>query len=185
MERMSETTGWVNLTTATAADVPAIVEPLFFEYGEWVAKNLKEEFGITYTDADLRLHHEAFRAELPGLLGPGGRLLVARLDHEPVGVGALRPVDETTAEIKRMYVRPTGQGRGIGRAILTGLVQHAIRKKYETVRLETLRFMTAARAMYRSYGFVETARFDGSEAADTVLDEFTIAMRLELWSEDR
>ena len=105
---------------------------------------------------------------------------MARLDDDPVGVGTLKPVDDTTAEIKRMYVRPAAQGLGVGRAILARLVQDARAEGYATVRLETLRFMTTAQAMYRAFGFVEVPRFDGSEAANTALDPFTIAFELDL-----
>jgi hypothetical protein len=40
--------------------------------------------------------------------------------------------------------------------------------------------MTAARAMYRAFGFVEVAMFEGSEIANTVLEPLTIAMELDL-----
>jgi ribosomal protein S18 acetylase RimI-like enzyme len=95
-------------------------------------------------------------------------------------VGALKPVDETTAEIKRVFVRPAARGLGVGRAILHRLVQDARAEGYATVRLETLRFMAAARAMYRAAGFVEAARFAGSETAGTALDPLTIALELDL-----
>ena len=157
-----------------------VVDQLFREYGEWVATRLQEDAGITFTKADQTRHHDAFRDELPRLLGPRGRLLVARVDDEPVGVGALKPVDNTTAEVKRMYVRPATRGQGVGRALLDRLVHDATAERYTTVRLETLRFMTAAQAMYRDFGFVETPGFDGSEVANTVLDQLTIFMELDL-----
>jgi ribosomal protein S18 acetylase RimI-like enzyme len=174
----------LTITTATATDVSAAVDPLFREYGEWVAGHLEQDIGITFTEADQARHHDAFRGELPRLLGSRGRLLVARLGDNPVGVGALRPVDDTTAEIKRMYVRPAAQGLGVGSAILDRLVQDARAEGYATVRLETLRFMTTAQAMYRAFGFVEVARFDGSEAANTVFDPLTISMELDLADQD-
>ena len=177
----SETVGQpLTVTTATATDVPAVVDPLFREYGEWVAGQLEQDVGITFTEADLARHHDAFRSELPQLLGPRGRLLVARLGNDPVGVGTLKPVDDTTAEIKRMYVRPAAQGLGVGRALLARLVRDARVEGYATVRLETLRFMTAAQAMYRSFDFVEGARFDGSESANTVFDPLAVFMELDL-----
>jgi hypothetical protein len=40
--------------------------------------------------------------------------------------------------------------------------------------------MTMARAMYRAFGFVEVQAFDGSEAANTVLEPLTIFMALNL-----
>jgi ribosomal protein S18 acetylase RimI-like enzyme len=170
----------LSVTRARATEVAEVVEPLFREYGEWVAGRLEQDVGLTFTDADLARHHDAFRGEIPRLLGPRGRLLVARLGDDPVGVGALKPVDDTTAEIKRMYVRPAAQGRGVGRAMLARLVEDARSEGYVTVRLETVRFMTTAQALYRSFGFVEVARFDGSEAADTVFDPLTIYMELDL-----
>jgi GNAT superfamily N-acetyltransferase len=177
----SETVGRpLTITTVTATEVAAVVDPLFREYGEWVADQLERDIGITFTEADQARHHEAFRAELPRLLGPRGRLLVARLGDDPVGVGTLKPVDDTMAEIKRMYVRPAAQRRGVGRAILVRLMQDARAEGYATVRLETLRFMTAAQAIYRTSGFVEVAGFDGSEAANTVFEPLTIYLELDL-----
>lgn len=170
----------LTVTTATDTDVPGVVDPLFREYGEWVAGRLAQDVGITFTDADLARHHDAFRAELPRLLGSRGRLLVARLGDKPVGVGTLKPIDETTAEIKRMYVRPAAQGLGVGRAILARLLQDADAEGYAIVRLETLQFMTVAQAMYRALGFVEVDAFDGSETANTVLEPLTIFMALDL-----
>jgi GNAT superfamily N-acetyltransferase len=170
----------LTVTTATAAEVSVVVEPLLREYGEWVAGRLENDVGITFTDADLARHHDAFRGELPGLLGPRGRLLVARLGDTPVGVGTLKPVDDTTAEVKRMYVRPAAQGLGVGRALLARLVQDARAEGYATVRLETLRFMTTAQAMYHAFDFVDIARFDGSEAATAGLDHLTSFMELDL-----
>src|SRR5918996_388730 len=127
------------VVAVAAPDVSAVVDPLFREYGESVARRLDQDAGITFNDAALARHHDAFRGELPRLLGPRGRLLVARLDDDPVGVGSLKPVDDTTAEIKRMYVRPVAQGLGVGRAILARIVVDARAEGYAIVRLETLR----------------------------------------------
>jgi GNAT superfamily N-acetyltransferase len=173
----------LTVANVTTAEVSTVVDPLFGEYGEWVADHLERDAGITSTEADQARHHDAFRAEVPRLLGPRGRLLVARLDEQPVGVGALKPVDDTTAEIKRMFVRPPARGLGVGRAILRRLVGDASAEGYATVRLETLRVMTTARAMYRAFGFAEVGRFDGSETTNTELDPLTIAMELDLAAE--
>ncbi|HET9141250.1 GNAT family N-acetyltransferase [Actinophytocola sp.] len=170
----------LTITTATATDLSTVVEPLFREYGEWLVGHLERDFGMTLTEADQDRYHDAFRAEFPRLLGSRGRLLVARLGDDPVGVGTLKPIDDTTAEIKRMYVRPAAQGRGIGRAILTRLVRDAGAEGYTTVRLETLRFMTTAQSMYRAFEFVETAKFDGAETANTEFEPLTISMELNL-----
>ena len=170
----------VTVTDARTDEVAAVVEPLFQEYGEWVADRLGQDLGVTFTEADQARHHDAFRSELSRLLGSRGRLLVARLGGHPVGVGSLKPIDGTTAELKRMYVRPAAQCLGVGRALLARLLQEARAEGYATVRLETLRIMTAARALYRATGFVETEPFDGSEVADTPLEPYIHFMELRL-----
>src|SRR4051794_8487928 len=50
-----------------------------------------------------------------------GAFLIAYIDDGAVGCGAMRRQDETTAELKRMYVDPSLRGRGIGRALLEAL----------------------------------------------------------------
>jgi GNAT superfamily N-acetyltransferase len=170
----------LTISRVAATEVPAVVDPLFREYGEWVAQQLEQDVGITFTVAEQDRHHDAFRGELPRLLGARGRILVARLDDDPVGVGTLKPVDDTTAEFKRMYVRPAAQGLGVGRAIFSRLVEDARAEGFTTARLETLRFMTAARAIYGASDFVEVAMFDGSEAAGTVFEPLTTWMELDL-----
>ncbi len=164
----------------TEADFAPWVEPLFREYGLWVLGRLEVDLGLRFGEADLERHHKEFRVELPKLVGPGGRLLLARAGKEAVGVAALKPVDAATAEIKRMYVRPQARGRGVARALLQRLVEDARAEGYRTVRLESLPFMTEAHALYRSFGFVDIKVFDGAEAALSGLEGVTYFMELEL-----
>ena len=160
----------------TGPDVATLVEPLFREYGNWVLGRLQNDLGLPLDEADLERHHKEFRVELPKLVGPGGRLLLARAGDDAVGVGALKPVDAATAEIKRMYVRPQARGRGVGRALLQRLLDDARGEGYRTARLESLRFMTEAHALYRSFGVVDTPHFDGAAAAMSGLEGVTYYM---------
>src|SRR5690242_10678810 len=54
-------------------------------------------------------------------LEPGVQVVIAELDGEPVGCGALRILQDGTGEIKRMFVRPRARGQKIGLAILEEL----------------------------------------------------------------
>ena len=58
----------LTVANVTAAEVSAVIDPLFREYGEWVSDRPEQDAGITYTGADLIRHHDAFGAELPRLL---------------------------------------------------------------------------------------------------------------------
>jgi GNAT superfamily N-acetyltransferase len=79
--------------------------------------------------------------------------VVARLDGQPVGCGALRPMDAATAEIKRMFVAANARRRGVGRAILAELERLAAEHGYRTLRLETGNRQPEAVALYERHGF--------------------------------
>jgi GNAT superfamily N-acetyltransferase len=61
----------------------------------------------------------------------------------------------SVAEIQRMYVQPHVRGIGAGRLLLQQLLSDARAIGYEAVRLESLKFLSAAHALYKSVGFVE------------------------------
>ena len=85
---------------------------------------------------------------------PGsGVFLVARADGQAVGCGALRRLDETTAEVKRMYVEPGARGRGVGAAILDHLETAARELGVDRLVLETGIHQAEAIGLYRRAGF--------------------------------
>ncbi|UNX53288.1 GNAT family N-acetyltransferase [Georgenia sp. TF02-10] len=86
----------------------------------------------------------------------GGEFLVATLGPVVVGMGALRPVDVVTAEVKRMRVLPRWQGRGVGRAVARALEDRAVDLGFRRLVLDTTEQQRAAVALYASLGFVRT-----------------------------
>jgi|SRR3989344_2855412 len=87
-----------------------------------------------------------------------GEFFVVTVDGKLVGMGALRNVDETTAEIKRMRVEPSLQGKGIGKLILDKLVERAKELGYKELVLDVAEIQEAARHLYESRGFLEIKR---------------------------
>jgi ribosomal protein S18 acetylase RimI-like enzyme len=85
--------------------------------------------------------------------------LIARLDKEPVGCGAVRCIDEGTAEVKRMYVAPAGRRRGIARRILAELERSAVDFGYRAIRLETGILQPEAQRLYESCGYKRIGAF--------------------------
>lgn len=83
-----------------------------------------------------------------------GVFLVAALRDIPIGCGAVRLLDATTAELKRMYVAPDGRGKGIGRQLLAALEAEARHLGARRLLLETGPRQFAALALYASSGFV-------------------------------
>ena len=90
---------------------------------------------------------------------PRTAFLVARLGTRPVGCGAIRRIDDTVAEIKRMYVAPAGRRRGIARRILAELERRAAEFGYRAVRLETGIHQHEAIGLYESSGYRRIAAF--------------------------
>jgi GNAT superfamily N-acetyltransferase len=89
----------------------------------------------------------------------GGAFLVAFLDNAAVGCGAVRRLDETTAEIKRMYVDPSLRGRGIGRALVEALEHEARLAGVTTVVLETGTRLASAIKLYETMGYARIPLF--------------------------
>lgn len=103
---------------------------------------------------------QGFERELVALPGdyapPAGRLFLARGESAGIGCVALRRIDDQTCETKRLFVRPAWRGRGVGRMLTEAVIAAAREIGYARVRLDTLDTMTAAVALYRSLGFVDT-----------------------------
>jgi GNAT superfamily N-acetyltransferase len=84
-----------------------------------------------------------------------GTFLVARDGGQAVGCGAIRLLDATTAEAKRMYVEPDQRGKGVGRAVLAGLEAAARQLGVRRLVLETGIYQEAALVFYRHAGFTQ------------------------------
>lgn len=103
---------------------------------------------------------DAELASLPGdYAGPRGALLLARVDGQVAGSCALRPLDAAdypnAAEMKRLYVRKAFRGFGLGRQLVEAVLDAARQAGYDSVLLDTLDDMEAARALYEELGFEE------------------------------
>lgn len=93
------------------------------------------------------------------LTPPHGFFVLATLNGEPVGCGALK-CHPDYGEIKRMWVAPASRGLGIGKRILQRLEALARKRRVPLLRLETNKALTEAQALYRSSGYREVRPFN-------------------------
>ena len=150
-------------TTASALSAPGrhielrcADEPPLIEAARAVFREYQQSLGID-------LCFQGFEAELAALPGdyaaPTGHLLLALVDGEVAGCGALRACSESdypnACEMKRLFVRPAYRGLGLGRLLAQALLDDARRCGYSVVLLDTLDDMEAARELYASLGFEE------------------------------
>ena len=98
-------------------------------------------------------YKESFDELLAEFAAPSGRLLLASFEGQVAGCAGLRRLSSEIGEMKRVYVRPAFRRRGLGRALIEGVIAAARLIGYGKLRLETANFMEGAQALYRSLGF--------------------------------
>jgi GNAT superfamily N-acetyltransferase len=133
-----------------------------------ISRELVEEYAATLgVPLDFQgFEHERWHlAEQYG--PPDGVFLLAHQGDEFIGCGALRRFSETMCEMKRLYVRPSNQARGVGRMMATSLIAEARRLGYAAMLLDTLPSMHAAHKLYTSLGFEPVPAYRVNPVAGT------------------
>ena len=90
---------------------------------------------------------------------PRSVFLVVRLEGKAVGCGALVPMEDEVAEIKRMFVVPGERGHGIAKKILEELERFARDFEYDAIRLETGVKQPESIALYGKSGYYRVPNF--------------------------
>ena len=100
--------------------------------------------------------------DLDALTRPEVTFLTARSQDALLGVGALKQLDDTRAEIKSMHTASVARGRGVGRLLADHIVRLARERGVVWLGLETgtQPEFEAARSLYRSMGFAACEPFD-------------------------
>jgi len=127
------------------------VKKLWFEYLTWGNDQMQNLYGAHPHNPKEAVEQDI--ASIDKFLPPHGRLMLAVYEGKVCGLGSLKSINPEIAEIKRMYVDPTFRRIGAGRAILESLISEAKKAGYKKIRLDSPRFMEAAHALYRSFGF--------------------------------
>jgi GNAT superfamily N-acetyltransferase len=125
---------------------------------------------------DFALDFQDFEDEMDALPGPyaapDGTILLAEIDGSPVGVVAVKSLDDDgVCEMKRLYVQPDHRNDGVGRALGEAILNVARDLDYDVMRLDTVESMTAARSLYRSLGFEERSAYYHNPLPDVVYME--------------
>jgi ribosomal protein S18 acetylase RimI-like enzyme len=120
---------------ALAGDVE-LVRALFREYAESLGVDLS---------------FQGFEDEVAAL--PAGYDVVLLAGDE--GCVGVRSFADGVCEMKRLYVRPSARGTGLGRTLAIAAIEHARELGYRSMRLDTMPSMGAAQALYESLGFAE------------------------------
>lgn len=144
-------------TEADIRDARAI----FREYEQWLG---------------LSLCFQSFEdevASLPGIYAtPDGRLYLARNGDETVGCIGLRKLEDDICEMKRLYLRESARGQGVGRALIERVISDAREIGYSKMRLDTYPpKMGKAVSLYESHGFYEISPYYENPHSKTMFME--------------
>jgi GNAT superfamily N-acetyltransferase len=157
--------GSVSLAVVLTYRVTDVDEPdaheLLTEYFAERVETFPDPEGYRTTFPDPRV----FRA-------PDGVFLLAEVDGEVVGCGGIRRVASGARglvrfEVKHLFVRPAGRGRGLGRSLLGELEARASSFGAREAVLDTNDSLTAAGGLYRSAGYRSIAPYNDNPNATT------------------
>jgi ribosomal protein S18 acetylase RimI-like enzyme len=120
------------------------IKTLFTEYTQMLGVNLDFQ------------NYEKELEQLPGKYAlPDGRLYIAYAENKATGCIALRRINDTICEMKRLYVRPEFREQKIGQMLADQLIEDATKLKYDYMVLDTLGTLKSAITLYKKLGFYE------------------------------
>ncbi len=154
----------MSIKTVYGYDFKDEIRALFTEYTEFLVENdskFKEYLEIQKYDDEIEHLESKY-----GL--PWGRLHIAFYENQVAGCIALRKIDDTKCEMKRLYVRPEFRGKGIGKKLAEKVIFDAKEIGYRQMLLDTLPFLTGAIKMYRSMGFCEIECYNNSPMDNSI-----------------
>ena len=160
----------MNIRIVYGYDYKDEIKSLFTEYTQYLVENdskFKEYLEIQKYDNEIDNLEDKY-----GM--PWGRLYIAFYENQVAGCIALRKLNETECEMKRLYVKPEFRNKGIAKMLVEKVVSDSKGIGYSSMLLDTLPFLQTAIKMYRKMGFYEIGCYN-----DSPLDS-TIYMKLDL-----
>ncbi|MEO7176030.1 MAG: GNAT family N-acetyltransferase [Saprospiraceae bacterium] len=152
------------ITEVRLAELPKDVDhikKLWFDYLSWGNGEMQRLYGA-HPHSPAETVESDFN-NISKFQAPDGALLLGFNGDDVCGIGCYRRIGDDTAEIKRMYVNPSFRGIGAGRVMVQHLLASARQAGYKKIRLDTIKFMFVAHALYKSMGFREIDAYPESE----------------------
>jgi ribosomal protein S18 acetylase RimI-like enzyme/isochorismate hydrolase len=106
----------------------------------------------------------------------GAGCLVGTITFEPFGPDSELARNEEEADIRAFAVDARAQGQGVGRQLLSAVMEHAARRGVRRLRLYTLPAMQAAQHLYAATGFTRTPDLDFEPAPGVALRAYELGL---------
>jgi putative acetyltransferase len=134
-----------------------LAKELFEEY----ASALHVDLSFQGFDEELKTLHVQYNL-------PKGCLVLVYDDEKIMGCAAIRELEHTRCELKRMYLKPECRGNGVGKKLLQFMFDKAVELGYTNMLLDTLPQMTQAQHLYKQFGFQQIESYRFNPVAGTV-----------------
>jgi ribosomal protein S18 acetylase RimI-like enzyme len=133
---------------------------LIREYLDWINVDLY----FQHVDEELEHFPDKYKE-------PEGTFLVALDGALVIGCVGIKKISDGICEMKRLFVKDQYKGRGIGKRLADEIILEAKRKGYSHMRLDSLKRMDKALALYRKLGFKEIGQYVENPIEDAVFME--------------
>ena len=130
----------------------------FKEHYDLDAEKLVGSTSIEIAKSSLETYRE--------LKPPLGIFYIIYIEDKAAGMGAIRKHGDDFGEIKRMYNRPQFRGRGLGKIMVSRLLEEGRKLGFTWFGLNTPKFAYAAQHVYKSAGFREFEVFPEVDIGD-------------------
>lgn len=128
-------------TNKDAAEIQRVVLNVLEEYG------LKPDLEGTDRDiTDIEAHYLNRGGVFEVIEDPNGSI---------IGTVGLFPIDSETVELRKMYFLKELRGKGVGKKLLSRMIETAKNLGFKTISLETASVLKEAIGLYEKFGFAK------------------------------
>lgn len=139
------------------------------EEAKKLARLAMEDVGIESDVINLYTNDDFDYETIAEVYKDRSRLWLALLEDRVVGTIAIAEIDSATARLRRMFVLPQVQRRGIGQQLFDIALKFSKEKGYHRMVLDTDRLMHSAQSFYEQNGFHRVTR-----EGDRIFYELTV-----------
>ena len=141
----------VEIITVRSSDDIAAVRDIFMAYLSFIENYLGQSLGFQNTEEEFKTFPDMYRA-----------LFLARIDGVALGACGIKAFAPEIAELKRLYVLPSGRGHNLGLRLTQAAIAYSKKDGFDKMYLDTDPGLLHANTIYEHLGFTDIERYYGN-----------------------
>ncbi|WP_422859989.1 GNAT family N-acetyltransferase [Flagellimonas sp. S174] len=142
-----------------------------YKLGQSLFSKYAEDIGIDLSFQDFEKELKQLEKQYGA---PEGSLFLIFEDATPIGCFAIRKLEPEICELKRMFLEKQHRGKGIGKQMMGEALREARHLGYSKIRLDSIKSMRSAIAVYTAFGFKEIESYRHNPFDDAIYFEKTL-----------